>query len=99
MKSPERYPRRKRVPWRRLGSEALVVDVRGGLLFPLNSVGARIWELSDGQRNVDDIVDAIAAEFEADETTIRQDTTEFLHALHQRELISLEDAPHPLAAE
>jgi len=95
MGSHSAYPCRKRVPWRVLDTEALVVDVKAGLLYPLNSVGARIWQLSDGQRSVDEIVQCLAAEFDADENTIRHDAADFLRELRQRGLISLEDRPHP----
>jgi hypothetical protein len=99
VESRESYPRRKPVPWRQLGGDALVVDVKAGLLYPLNAVGARIWELSDGARSVEAIIEALRAEFDADEPTIRQDTADFLRELRQRELISLEDGPRPLAGE
>ena len=99
MESHRTYPCRKRVPWRVLDTEALVVDVKAGLLYPLNSVGARIWQLADGQRTVDEIVQSIAAEFDADEKTIRQDAADFLRELRQRELISLDDKPHPPPAD
>ena len=65
MELHETYPCRKHVPWRALDTEALVVDVKAGLLYPLNSVGARIWEMSDGQRTVDEIVRTITDEFDA----------------------------------
>jgi len=78
-----------------LDTEALVVDVKAGLLYPLNSVGARIWQLSDGQRSVDEIIQCLAAEFDADEKTIRQDAADFLRELRQRGLISLDDRSHP----
>jgi len=93
MELHETYPCRKHVPWRALDTEALVVDVKAGLLYPLNSVGARIWEMSDGQRTVDEIVRTITDEFDADEATIREDTTHFLRELVQAQLISLEEAP------
>jgi len=89
----ETYPCRKQVPWRVLDTEALVVDVKAGLLYPLNSVGARIWELSDGQRTVDEIIRTITDEFDADEGTIREDTSHFLRELVQAQLLSLEEAP------
>jgi hypothetical protein len=83
-------PRRRPVPWRTLDTEALVVDVKSGLLYPLNSVGARIWELCDGARSVDEIVGVLAAEFEAPETTIRVDAIEFIERLADAKLIAIE---------
>ena len=90
MDSAEAVPRRRPVPWRTLDTEALVVDVKGGLLYPLNSVGARIWELCDGARSVDEIVGVLAAEFEAPEPTIRVDAIEFIERLADAKLASIE---------
>ncbi|MFB3816105.1 MAG: PqqD family protein [Candidatus Methylomirabilales bacterium] len=98
MALPDGYPRRKDVPWRVIDTEALVVDVKAGLLFPLNSVATRIWECCDGQRTATEIVDAIAAEFDADRPTIARDVGEFLRALHERGLVSLGRAADPLPA-
>ena len=95
MESHKTYPWRKQVPWRVLDTEALVVDVKAGLLYPLNSVGTRIWELCDGERTVDEIVKIIAAEFDADEATILEDTTHFLQELAEAKLLSLDRKPQP----
>ena len=84
------FPVRKSVPWRALDTEALVVDVKGGLLYPLNSVGARIWDLCDGARSVDEIVGLLAAEFEAPEPTIRADAVDFIERLADAKLVSIE---------
>ena len=86
----EAFPRRRSMPWRTLDTEALVVDVKGGLLYPLNRVGARIWDLCDGARSVDEIVGVLAAEFEAPEPTIRADAIEFLERLADAKLVSIE---------
>jgi hypothetical protein len=90
MDSAESFPLRRPVPWRTLDTEALVVDVKGGLLYPLNSVAARIWELCDGARSVDEIVGALAEEFDAPEATIRADAREFIDRLADAKLISIE---------
>jgi coenzyme PQQ synthesis protein D (PqqD) len=99
MELNEAYPCRKQVPWRAIDTETLVVDVKAGLLFPLNSVATRIWQLCDGQRTVDEIVQIITAEFDADQKTIRRDTAEFIQELLRRHLISLEQTPQPLPSD
>jgi coenzyme PQQ synthesis protein D (PqqD) len=86
----EAFPLRRSVPWRTLDTEALVVDVKSGLLYPLNSVGARIWELCDGARSVEEIVGVVAGEFAAPEPTIRADTVEFIERLADAKLVSIE---------
>jgi Coenzyme PQQ synthesis protein D (PqqD) len=90
MESAEAFPVRKPVPWRALDTEALVVDVKGGLLYPLNSVAARIWELCDGARNVDEIVTMLTREFEGPEPTIRADAIDFIQRLADAKLVSIE---------
>lgn len=89
MASPEIYPCRRQVPWRVLDTEALVVDVKTGVLYPLNGVAARIWQLCDGERTLDEIVAALAAEFDAEEATIREDARRFVDELANARLISL----------
>lgn len=83
------YPCRRQVPWRALDTEALVVDVKTGVLYPLNSVATRIWQLCDGERTLEDIVATLAAEFDTDETTIREDAQRFIDELANARLISL----------
>jgi hypothetical protein len=90
MPSPDRYPRRRTVPWRVLDTEALVIDPKAGLLYPLNSVAARIWELADGSRTLDAIVTVLVEEFDADEATIRADATRFVDDLATAGLLSFE---------
>ena len=91
--SPDRYPRRRQVPWRTLDTEALVVDVSGGTLYPLNSVAARIWELCDGARSVEDIVHALAHEFDAEDAVIRRDAERFIDELTAARLVEIATAP------
>lgn len=90
MASHEGHPVRRPVPWRVLDTEALVVDPKAGLLYPLNSVATRIWELADGSRSVDAIITALVDEFDADEATIRADALRFLDDLATAGLIAME---------
>jgi hypothetical protein len=93
MPSPDRYPRRRRVPWRTLDTEALVVDVSAGTLYPLNSVAARIWALCDGARSVDEIVRMLVREFDADEDRIRRDAEQFIEDLTTARLVEIGAGP------
>jgi hypothetical protein len=91
--SPDRYPRRRAVPWRTLDTEALVVDVSGGTLYPLNSVAARIWELCDGARSMEQIVRELAREFDAEEDVIRRDAERFIDDLTAARLVEIATGP------
>lgn len=95
----EGYPRRRSVPWRALDTEAVVVDVKSGLLYPLNAVGATIWNLCDGSRTVDDIVAALVDAFDAEPARIANDARNFLAALAAADLITAEPTPLPVDPE
>jgi hypothetical protein len=85
------------VPWRTLDTEALVVDVSAGTLYPLNSVAARIWALCDGARSIDEIVRTLVREFDADEGRIRHDAERFIDDLTTARLVEI--GAGPAAAE
>ena len=90
--SPDARPVRKQTPWRMLDEEAVVLDVKKGLLYPLNTVGARVWELCDGGRSVDAIAETIITEFDAEPDTIRRDVTTFIAELVSAGLVTC-DSP------
>jgi hypothetical protein len=95
----EGYPRRRAVPWRTIDTEAVVVDVKSGLLYPLNAVGATIWDLCDGSRTVDDIVASLVDAFDADPARIADDARTFLAALAAADLITTEPTARPVDPE
>jgi hypothetical protein len=47
-----------------LEGEAVILDLSSGVYFGLNSVGARIWELIQGGRDLLSVRDALVAEFD-----------------------------------
>ena len=50
-------------------------------LIVLNEVGAKVWELLMQEKTLDEMVDAIAAEYDAEVHTIREDVQELLEKL------------------
>lgn len=82
MITPEsKFARNDDIAWRVIDGEALVVSPKDSLIYPLNDVGTRIWELLDGKRTVSDIASLICGEFEADAKAIRDDVAEFIEGL------------------
>ena len=65
----------------------VVLDVRRGELFNLNTAGARILELLKADVGEREIVDRIGIEFEIDFATAERDVRDFLTALQQHGLI------------
>jgi Coenzyme PQQ synthesis protein D (PqqD) len=73
--------RQSRVVFARSGESALLLDPASGNYFSLTDVGARIWELCDGQHTLDEIADALAGEYDAARETIHADAHALLDEL------------------
>jgi pyrroloquinoline quinone biosynthesis protein D len=73
----------------RLGRELVVLDAEGKMLRGLNPSGARVWELIDGARCVEQIADQIADEYELPPGRALTDVLTFLEALSARRLVTL----------
>ena len=59
--------------------------------YTLNSVGARIWELLDGQRTVADIAGTIVEKYEVDLERAAKDTLRFISRLAEMGMVTLVD--------
>jgi hypothetical protein len=75
-----------RVASRKIVDEVILVPLRNSVaetesLYSLNEVGARVYDLVDGQRPVRDIIAVIEEEFEVSFEQARDDVTEFLEQL------------------
>ena len=53
----------------------------GGVAVPVNESGARIWNLCDGTRTVDDIIEELASCYDAARSQVDRDAREFLAKL------------------
>jgi hypothetical protein len=62
------------VTWRRIGEQAVAVDMRDGGVYELAGPAVRIWELLDDEPTIEELIAALEAEFEADPQTLRADT-------------------------
>jgi hypothetical protein len=66
-----------------------IMDGRSSDLHSLNPIGARIWELVDGQRTVADIAAVIVEEYEVEAGRAEGDVVEFLETLQTKKLVDL----------
>jgi hypothetical protein len=81
------------VATRVVDGEALIVLADSGQVNVLNPVGTRMWELMDGTHDVQQIVDAICAEFDVTADVAKRDLEEFLQQLIDAKAILLQDHP------
>ena len=71
---------------RRIGDEFILVPIRQQAgevdsIYTLNEVGARVWELLDGQTSLGEIRDAIVQEFEVGPEEAEADLVAFVQQL------------------
>lgn len=77
----EIYRRRPDVRFRTVLDEAVVVRIEAAEVLVVNSIGARILELVDGERTLEAIEDLLRSEFEVEETRLHEDLETFLAEL------------------
>ena len=70
-------------------SEAVVVHPQQGKVRVLNPVGARLWELADGQRTVAELAGAIVAEYDVELPRAQADALAFCADLVGRGVLTL----------
>lgn len=81
----KKVTRDENVAWRIIGDEAVLLSAEDSSVHSLDAVGTRIWELCDGEKTVNEIVDQVVSEFEVDRETAEKDVVEFIEELMQKE--------------
>jgi len=82
-----RPARAERILAQKNGDTLILLSPRSGQYFTLDEVGARVWDLCDGQRRVADLVSIVHAEFDAPMETIQADILELLDDLTGEQLV------------
>ena len=84
---PQRSPT---VVSRMLDQEMVLVHPVQGKVRVLNSVGARVWELADGQHTLGDISRTIATEYQVDAARVAVEVPAFCEDLAQRGVLTFD---------
>jgi len=75
-----------------LGDDIVILDLKAGLYFSLNDVGALVWQLIQQPRSVKDLRDAILATFDVEREVCERDLEALLRDLASRNLVEIRDA-------
>ncbi len=76
-----------------LAGEAVILNLKSGVYYGLDPVGARIWNLIQQPRDVDDIRDALLKEYDVEPNRCEQDLLALLRKLATERLIEVTDDP------
>jgi 2-oxo-4-hydroxy-4-carboxy--5-ureidoimidazoline (OHCU) decarboxylase len=74
-----------------LAEEAVILDLKAGVYYSLNDVGARIWYLIQEPKSVSDIRNTLLQEFDVEPDRCQQDLLRLLQDLAGKELIRVQD--------
>lgn len=69
------------------GDALLFMSMEQGEYFMVDSTARAIWDLIDGERTVDGIVDALVAEYDVDRAACAADVSRFAAELEERGLV------------
>jgi PqqD family protein of HPr-rel-A system len=76
------------LPFQRMEEEAIVVNPRTREVHLLNETAARIWELLEAPRSIDDLVATLGEEFEAEPAALREAVEAFVSDLSGKGLLT-----------
>lgn len=81
-----------------IGNQTLIIQSQHKKLFVLNAAGTRIWELSDGRHDMEDIIRETIAHSKKPENQIRQEIEEFIEELVERQVLVILSQPQDAVA-
>ena len=73
----------------RLGEEIVILGLRDSVYYGLSDVGARIWDLIQTPRTVDEILNTLVAEYEVTGADAASDLDRLLRELETRGLVAI----------
>jgi hypothetical protein len=72
-----------------LEDEAVILHLKDGVYYGLNPVGARIWNLLQEARSVNQLRDILLSEYEVEPRRLEEDLLQLLQELASRGLIEV----------
>jgi hypothetical protein len=75
-----------------LGDDTVILDLKAGLYFSLNSVGAMIWGLIQQPKSLKEIREAILQTFDVEREVCDRDLLALLRELSSRNLVEIREA-------
>jgi Coenzyme PQQ synthesis protein D (PqqD) len=75
----------------RLEDEVAIVQLKEGVYYGLDPVGARIWELIATPRSLRTVRDVVLAEYEVDAERCESDLLRLVHTMMEAGLVEISD--------
>jgi Coenzyme PQQ synthesis protein D (PqqD) len=78
------------VVWRDLQGESVLLDLKSGVYFGLDTVGTRIWTLLQAQSDLQAVLEELLREYEVTEETCASDLLNLVSLLAEKGLVQME---------
>ncbi len=78
-----------------LGGEVVILNLKTGIYYGLDNVGAHVWTLLKEPRRVNEIRDSILREYEVEPERCEEDLLALLEELESKGLIEISDEKAP----
>ncbi len=72
--------------------ESVILDLEGGVYYGLNAVGAQIWKMIQEPISVDEVVEAITADYDVDREQCLEDVVELFRELEENNLVVVQES-------
>ena len=72
-----------------LGGEAAIVNLKNGVYYGLDPVGARVWNLLRVPVTFAQLLDALLSVYEVERLTLESDIRRFVHQLAEQGLVEI----------
>ena len=73
-----------------LGGEAAILDMKSGIYYGLDAIGAQIWNLIQEPKTVDEVAAAILEEYDVETDRCQQDIVALLQDLAAHGLVEID---------
>jgi hypothetical protein len=88
------FKKSENIVYRKIADEYILVPIRNNVgdlqnIYTLNEVGARVWELIDGKKTLNQISNELLEEFEIDKETLDKDIDVYIAQLLSEQALSL----------
>jgi hypothetical protein len=74
-------------------SEAVIINLGNGMIYTMDGVGARIWQMIEEGRSLNGISEALASEYSVPAAQALADIKGIARELLDEDLIAVDDAP------
>lgn len=75
------------VVWRDLQGEGVLLDLKSGVYFGLDSVGTRIWTLLQDHGELETVLQQLLAEYDVNQETCARDLLELVGSMMEKGLV------------